>query len=373
LAELVHDADRIRGAEVVLPGAELDATLAFFARLGFRIEAVFPADDPRVAVISGHGLTVRLDRALRADPGRLRLSCRDPLALAGGARECVAPNGTRVELVEASPQVEPPRLVPELVATRASADGAWHAGRAGMLYRDLIPGGQGGRFVASHIRIPEGGPVSDYVHFHRISFQLIYCLRGSARLVYEDQGPPFLFEAGDAVLQPPEIRHRVLECSAGLEVVEVGSPADHETRADHELVLPSPRARPERSYGGQRFVHHRAENAAWRSWRVAGFEARDLGVTAASNGLVTAAAARRSGATEPRAWLHDAELRFLFVISGALTLRCDGRSDERLGAGSSLVVPAGIAHAFVDETSDLELLEVGSPAAFELRGAPAPD
>jgi hypothetical protein len=35
------------------------------------------------------------------------------------------------------------------------------------------------------------------------------------------------------VLQPPEIRHRVLESSPGLEVIEIGCPAVHETIADH--------------------------------------------------------------------------------------------------------------------------------------------
>jgi uncharacterized protein YjlB len=38
------------------------------------------------------------------------------------------------------------------------------------------------------------------------------------------QGDPFCFHAGDCVLQPPEIRHRVLETSAAFEVVEIGCP-----------------------------------------------------------------------------------------------------------------------------------------------------
>src|SRR6185436_13024852 len=109
----------------------------------------------------------------------------------------------------------------------------WTRGRAGMRYRDLIPGRQGGRFIASHIAIPEGGPVADYVHHHFVRVQLIYCHRGWVRVVYEDQGAPFMLEAGDCVLQPPGIRHRVLESSVGLEVIEIGSPAVHETFADH--------------------------------------------------------------------------------------------------------------------------------------------
>ena len=38
-----------------------------------------------------------------------------------------------------------------------------------MLYRDLIPSRLGGRYIASHITIAEGGPVADWVHFHRIA------------------------------------------------------------------------------------------------------------------------------------------------------------------------------------------------------------
>ena len=73
----------------------------------------------------------------------------------------------------------------------------------------------------SHIRILKAGPVSDYVHFHKIRFQMIFCNKGWAKLVYEDQGSPFIFQAGDCILQPPEIRHQVLENSDGFEVVEI--------------------------------------------------------------------------------------------------------------------------------------------------------
>ena len=128
--------------------------------------------------------------------------------------------------------------------TRLDAAASWGVGRAGMRYRDLIPNRQGGRFIASHISIPDGGPVPDYVHFHKVRFQMIFCYRGWVKVVYEDQGPPFVLQAGDCVLQPPRIRHRVLEASPGLEVVEIGCPADHETRADLVMELPTGRVEP---------------------------------------------------------------------------------------------------------------------------------
>jgi quercetin dioxygenase-like cupin family protein len=355
--------DRIRGAEVVLPGGDLDATVRFFTgELGFRVEAIFPADDPSVAVISGHGVTLRLDRALRGDPGRLRLFCRDARELAGPAGGKRAPNGTWLELVEASEPVVVPPLSAAPVVSRARDAGAWRVGRVGMLYRDLIPGRQGGRFIASHIRIADGGPVPDYVHYHRVAFQLIYCHAGWVRVVYEDQGPPFVMRAGDAVLQAPEIRHRVLESSAGLEVIEVSSPAEHETRADPSLALPTEAMRPERDFQGQRFALHRAEGSAWRPWRRAGWEARDFGFGSASGGRISAHVARRARALADDAQRHDRELAFTFVLRGAVSLRREQLAPERLEAGDAFVVPAGSAHALLDASQDLELLEVAAPA-----------
>jgi quercetin dioxygenase-like cupin family protein len=190
------------------------------------------------------------------------------------------------------PAIEIPDAVQQFVLTRLDSTDPWHVGRAGMLYRDLIPGRLGGRFIASHIRIPDGGDVPDYVHFHRIRFQMIYCRSGTARLVYEDQGEPFEFRAGDCVLQPPQIRHRVLETSAGFEVVELGCPAVHETWADHRMQLPTGRTLPERLYGSQQFVHHVAAAASWSPWAPAsqptGFDVRDTGIARATHDLAGA-------------------------------------------------------------------------------------
>jgi quercetin dioxygenase-like cupin family protein len=351
----------IRAAEVVLPCPEIDETLAFFTdRLGFRVAAVMPADDPSAVVVTGFGLRIRLQRDAGPAPGVLRLLCRDPAALAGGASELLAPNGTRIELVPSDPPLPVPPLRPAFVLARK--DGArWRVGRAGMRYRDLIPDRQGGRFIASHIAIPDGGEVPDYVHFHRVRFQMIYCHEGWARLVYEDQGPPFVLQAGDCVLQPPRIRHRVLEASPGLEVVEIASPAEHETLADLELELPTKAVRPDREFDGQRFVRHEAASAIWGPGRVAGFEARDLGIAAATKGLAGAWVARWRGGPGPSLFRHDAQLLFTFVLAGASTLRCEGRGPCLVSAGDAFVVPAGLAHGLSECSEDLELLEVRVP------------
>ena len=339
--------------------AELDETMAFFTeKLGFRVAAVFPADNPRVAVIAGHGLRIRLERGAAGPPGVFRVLCDDPAAVAGGALELVAPGGTRVQLVPWDPPLALPPLKPAFVFT--SNTSPWGTGRAGMLYRDLVADRQGGRLIASHIRIPEGGPVPDYVHFHRVRFQMIYCHKGWVRVVYEDQGPPFVMNAGDCVLQPPRIRHRVLECAPGLEVVEISSPAEHETLADLEMELPTSLVQPDRDFGGQRFVRHEAATASWGSGRGEGFESRDLGIAAATKGLASAHVVRGRGASRFEPSRHDAEMLFTFVLGGTATLRCEAR-DYPLRAGDSFVVPPGLTHAFTDCASDLELLEVSLP------------
>ena len=95
-------------AEVLLPSRDLHAELAFFrGRLGFRLESIFPADDPAQAVLSGHGLRVRLERGAACAPGVVRLHCAHPDAVGGGARELLAPNGTRIELRDID--ARPPR------------------------------------------------------------------------------------------------------------------------------------------------------------------------------------------------------------------------------------------------------------------------
>src|SRR3954471_23986956 len=241
-------AAHINSAQVIVPCSDLQDSLDFFVeRLGFRVDMIFPADSPSSAVISGHGVALRLEPSKAALPV-LRLLCDISSLPKGTPRELVAPNGMKIELVERNPPIEVPEGRQEFVINRRGGSDAWGAGRAAMNYRDLIPSRMGGRFVASHIKIPAGGEVPDYVHYHRVRFQMIFCKAGWVRVVYEDRGPPFVMQAGDCVLQPPEIRHRVLEASPGLEVIEIGCPAVHETWADHDLQLPTSKVNPKREW-----------------------------------------------------------------------------------------------------------------------------
>jgi quercetin dioxygenase-like cupin family protein len=354
----------IRSAEIVLPCSELEATLDFFtARLGFAVQQILPADKPVVAVISGHGIRIRLDLNATQGPGQLRLNCTVPDQAGKQPTILVAPNGTRIELANANPSIEMPEEQQSFVLTRQDENAVWVTGRAGMRYRDLIPGRQGGRFIASHIQIQSAGPVPDYVHYHQVRFQLIYCYQGWVRVVYEDQGEPFVLRAGDCVLQPPGIRHRVLESSEGLEVIEVGCPADHRTHADPEMSLPTRAVAPERYFEGQRFVRHQADSAIWQPWRIPGLECRDSGIGAATDGLASVQVVRPSGPVKAQDWVsHDGEFLFLFLLSGSLSLLRNGLDQELLRATDACVIPRAMQHAFAECSGDLEFLEVRLPA-----------
>ncbi len=355
---------QIRNAQVEVRCSDMAATLAFLTdTLGFRVESIFPADAPTTAIVSAHGVRLRLLQATAGEavpPFTLHLAC-DRDALAAGT-SLHGPGGLQVQLIDAAPAVVVPEGTQEFIITRASD--AWGTGRAGMQYRDLIPGRLGGRFVASHIRIPDGGPVPDYVHYHHVRFQMIFCKAGWVRVVYEDQGEPFVLEAGDCVLQPPTIRHRVLEASAGLEVIEIGCPAVHETMADLDMTLPTRLVQSDKTYGGQRFVRHIAKVANWKPWPAVaapGFDARDTGIAAATDGLAGVRVVRATANASTASTSHSGELMFLFVLKGSLAIESETLGKHTLNTGDSVVIPAGKAYALRGEVG-LEMLEVVLPA-----------
>jgi quercetin dioxygenase-like cupin family protein len=297
--------------------ADFNPALDLLRGLGMRLDLIYPADDPHSAILSHGGMRVRLTSRLDAPP-----VSADLLAFR-----------------------------PEFVVTRAGTGSG--EGRAGMQYRDLIPGRLGGRYIASHIGIAGGGAVADWVHYHRIAVQLICVRKGWVRVVYEDQGEPFVMAAGDMVLQPPGIRHRVLESSAGLEVVEITCPAAHETFADHEIALPNGKGDRGRSYGGQRFLHHAAA-APWLAWH--GAEAQATGVSEASGGLAEARIVRAGASPVVAVPPHEGELVFGFVLTGSV--RLEYGEGYPLGPADSFVIPPEEAWRMRDMSGDFRLLHV---------------
>jgi quercetin dioxygenase-like cupin family protein len=359
-------------AEVRLPTQELRDDIPFFTKtLGMKLDMIYPADDPSVAVFSGFGLRVRVQKDAPEAPGTLRLLCEDPDAVANRQRVLTAPNGTRVEIDDLNPPLVMPDTNHAFVVRRLADQAPWIIGRAGMQYRDLIPSRLGGSIIASHIRIPDGGPVPDMVHYHTVGFQLIFCYRGWVDLVYEDQGEPFRLHAGNCVIQPPEIRHRVLYASDNIEVIEIGVPAEHITTIDHEMELPTKTFNPDRLFQGQKFVHHMAEDAIWRPFRLDGFISRDTTIAENTQNVAGVQVVKR-GTGQPGWTRHDSDIHFTFVMAGQLTLEGEGKDPFQLEAGDAFVIPPGMRTRYADPSDDIELLEVSLPGRFETYAAEAP-
>jgi quercetin dioxygenase-like cupin family protein len=347
----------INGAHVVVTTTRFADDLdALTGEYGFRVDAIYPADSPSTAIVSAHGVRLRLEAGDTPRPVRLHLISDDQ----HGAAQL--PGGSTIEFKPFTTTYELVANQPSLVFSHDSGERG--AGRAGMRYRDLIPDRWGGRFVASHIVIPDGGPVADYVHFHKVRFQVIFVKSGWVRLVYEDQGDPFVMVAGDCVLQPPEIRHRVLESSPGLEVIEVGCPALHETIADWSMPLPNPAtSATDRRWDGQAFVRHVAEGATYGPWRLDGWECRDTGIGAATHALADVVVARptlqRSEAGQATT-TSSSEFEMLVVLSGSVTFQSEAAT-EPLTESSSVAVPPATCYGLVDASDGCEVLVVTLP------------
>jgi len=349
-------------AEVCLATTDLRADLGFFGgTLGMGLDMIYPADDPSVAVYSGHGLRVRLEQGGGVNP-TLRI-LTDDAGFADGQKSLTSPGGTPVELHPLNPPLELPTTEHAFVVRRLADQAPWVIGRAGMQYRDLIPSRLGGSIIASHIRIPDGGPVPDMVHFHKVGFQLIFCYRGWVDVVYEDQGPPIRLTAGDCFIQPPEIRHRVLEASDGIEVIEIGVPAEHVTQIDHVMKLPTPHLRPDREWQGQKFVFNEVSKASWGAARLPGFVSRDTTIATNTKGVAGVNVIRK-GQGSPVWASHDADIHFTFVMEGTMTLEGEGKAPYALEAGDAFVTPPGMKTRYADPSDDLELLEVALPGVF---------
>lgn len=97
-------------------------------------------------------------------------------------------------------------------------------------YRDLgFAAATKGAAIAHVIRFVP--PCTDEVrkwHTHDVQFQMIYVLKGRFVTEMEGHGPQEM-KAGSSWIQPPGIRHRVLDYSDDCEVLEIVLPADFET------------------------------------------------------------------------------------------------------------------------------------------------
>jgi mannose-6-phosphate isomerase-like protein (cupin superfamily) len=97
-------------------------------------------------------------------------------------------------------------------------------------YRDLgVADASNGEVIAHVIRAKEGSNATGDWHVHDCNFQMYYVIKGWINFEYEGHGFKTA-KAGDCVMQPAGIRHREMEHSEDLELIEIVSPADFQSR-----------------------------------------------------------------------------------------------------------------------------------------------
>lgn len=103
--------------------------------------------------------------------------------------------------------------------------------RAFFAYRDLgRQAASGGRIGANVIRAVPGTHAEPHWHWHEVTFQMVYILKGRVRFECEDAGEVPL-RPGGCVCQAPRVRHRELAHPDDLELIEITAPAEFETHA----------------------------------------------------------------------------------------------------------------------------------------------
>jgi mannose-6-phosphate isomerase-like protein (cupin superfamily) len=98
-------------------------------------------------------------------------------------------------------------------------------------YRDLgVSRATNGLVLAHVLRFckPCDPKVVAKEHLHDVVFQMVYVLEGWIKTELDRQGA-HVMKAGDAWIQPPRIKHRVLDYSDDCELLEIVMPAEFET------------------------------------------------------------------------------------------------------------------------------------------------
>jgi hypothetical protein len=117
------------------------------------------------------------------------------------------------------------------VANHLSPDAFEGGLRSYAKYRDLDIVSATKGLARAHVikMVPPCDPtVVSKRHYHDVEFQMIYVLKGWIKGEYEGAGVVTMRE-GSCWLQPPRIKHSVLDYSDDCELLEIIMPADFET------------------------------------------------------------------------------------------------------------------------------------------------
>jgi quercetin dioxygenase-like cupin family protein len=98
-------------------------------------------------------------------------------------------------------------------------------------YRDLGISAATNGLVQAHVVqfVPPCRPEEvSKLHYHDVEFQMVYVLKGSIKTELEGQGAITMRE-GSCWIQPPRVKHKVLDYSDDCRVLEIVLPADFKT------------------------------------------------------------------------------------------------------------------------------------------------
>lgn len=98
------------------------------------------------------------------------------------------------------------------------------------------------------------------------------------------------------------------------------------------------------------------------------FEDRDLGISDATNGMVTALVHRAKGPSPKDVRVphyHTVQFQMNYVLKGWCRFEFEGEGEHHFEAGDAWLQPPGIQHALLEFSEDFEVLEIVMPADFE--------
>jgi len=122
------------------------------------------------------------------------------------------------------------------------------------------------------------------------------------------------------------------------------------------------------------FSHVKPDQTGWREDGLRDFfQYRDLGIEAATSGLVLAQLVRANSAPEAgTGWhRHEADFHIVIMLKGWARFMYEDK-ETLVAAGDCVHQRPGIVHYLFDYSPDMEYLEIVGPASFKTVDAEAP-
>jgi mannose-6-phosphate isomerase-like protein (cupin superfamily) len=162
-----------------------------------------------------------------------RSPARKPAAKKAAAKSTVKSAARKKLKARATPATKPQRRPKQRIAISHHRDEDFKADglRTYAHYRDLgIAAASHGLAQAHVIRLigPCNPAEVSKLHYHDVEFQMVYVLKGWVKTYMEGQGET-LMKQGSCWIQPPRIKHMIMDYSGDVELLEVILPAEFRT------------------------------------------------------------------------------------------------------------------------------------------------